>query len=127
VWQIATQSSPLAIEERMIRGEDNDNLAPQLRIEQSQSTYVIRIRNPTDGPLPIQTAARSRFWLGYCSLDSVLHSESRRQRSRGSAMSWKFPIPNRWWAILTLSARGAELACDEQQSKAVSVRELMAA
>jgi hypothetical protein len=30
----------------MIRGEDNDNLAPQLRIEQSQSTYVIRIRNP---------------------------------------------------------------------------------
>jgi hypothetical protein len=37
---------PLAIEERMIRGEDNDNLAPQLRIEQSQSTYVIRIRNP---------------------------------------------------------------------------------
>jgi hypothetical protein len=28
---------------------------------QSQSTYVIRIRNPTDGPLPIQTAARSRF------------------------------------------------------------------
>jgi hypothetical protein len=28
---------------------------------QSQSTYVIRIRNPTDGPSPIQTAARSRF------------------------------------------------------------------
>jgi hypothetical protein len=48
------------IEERTIRGDDNTNLASQLRTE-PERRYVIRIGNPDGQAFAAQAAARSRF------------------------------------------------------------------